>query len=199
MSKKRRFSDDSLGSLYLVSIGIYVYSASLQRKRNQNDWQHFNMQVTNARNTYKKLATNIKCFKELEACLIRQVRNAGARCTGSRGSGARYQVPRCQVSGVQVPGVRYQFPGFRCQAPGVRCQVLGVKDQIARDHVSGFRNNIFKIFYILTEITNLFYVSVEIINLEAQFLPHSYYFSLYQCLNCFLANSKIKACFQKIK
>ena len=85
-----------------------------------------------------------------------------------------------QVSGAQVAGSRCQVSGSRLRVSGVRCQVSdarlqvsctwfhvhaqGLKDQIAVDHVSDFRDLVqrqnvenlpLKIFYVLTEISNL--------------------------------------------
>ena len=81
--------------------------------------------------------------------ILRQVRNAGVRCTGSRCQvpGSRFQVrrfqvpgPRCQVPGsrCQGSGARCQIPDSMCQVPGSMCHAPGICDHIARDHVSDF-------------------------------------------------------------
>ena len=58
-----------------------------------------------------------------------------------------------------------QIPGDRCQVLSVTRHVPGTRDQVARDHVSGFRDQVpgqnfktftLKILYILTEIISLF-------------------------------------------
>ena len=49
---------------------------------------------------------------------------------------------RSQVLGVQVPGVRCQKPGVRCQIPCAMPRVSGAGEQVARDHVSGFKDQV---------------------------------------------------------
>ena len=90
----------------------------------------------------------------------RQVRNAGASCA----------VSRCQK-----PDTMSQMPGSRCQVPSSMYHSPGIRDQIARDYVPDFRDQVpaqnveryftLKIFYILTEIANFSYFSMEITNL----------------------------------
>ena len=100
-----------------------------------------------------------------------------------------------QVSGAKIPGIKCHVPGFRCQVHrlhvssarsqvrGVRCQApdFGCHLPVARDYimcqVSGIKFHVkkpkkftFKIFYVLTEIMNLFYAETEIANLQTHVL-----------------------------
>ena len=87
----------------------------------------------------------------------------GFRCRGSR----------CQVLGVkfQVPGVRSQVPDARCQVPGSMCHTQGIKDQIARDHVSDFRDLVPRQNVENLHIKNILRLLTEIRNLQKHFSP----------------------------
>ena len=70
-----------------------------------------------------------------------------------------------------MPGARLPLSGARCQVPGSRHWVPGARDQVARDHVSSFMDQVpckndknfhIKIVFAVAESTNLFYVSTEI-------------------------------------
>ena len=70
MSKKRRFSDDSLGSPlsgFNWDLCIFCQSSKKEKLECPATFQRVDY---DAGNTYKKLATNIKCFKQLKACPI---------------------------------------------------------------------------------------------------------------------------------
>ena len=70
MSKKRRFSDDSLGSpLSGFNWDLCIFCQSSKKEKLECP-ATFQSVGYDAGNTYKKLATNIKRFKELKACPI---------------------------------------------------------------------------------------------------------------------------------
>ena len=101
---------------------------------------------------------------------------------------SRCQVPRFHVSGArfkvagpsfQVPGLRCQGSGARCQVPGCMCHTPGVRCQGSdSQEPSGIRPDIkmlksftLEIFYVLTGIKNLFYISTVITNLQTHSSP----------------------------
>ena len=66
-SKKRRFSDDTIGhplSGFNWDLCIFCQSSKKDKLECPATFQRVSY------NTYKKLATNTKCFKERKACLI---------------------------------------------------------------------------------------------------------------------------------
>lgn len=98
------------------------------------------------------------------------------------------QVHRCQVPGFrlcmfQMSGARCQMSGSRCQLPGSMCHTPGVRcwgsgsqepfvrimDQVPHENVESFH---IIIKNVLMEITNLFYHSTEITNLQIHFSPY---------------------------
>ena len=50
------------------------------------------------------------------------------------------QVPGAHIPGVRCAGFRCPVLVVRCQVPGTRCLMPGARDNVARDHVSGFRD-----------------------------------------------------------
>ena len=70
MSKKRRFSDDSLRSpLSGFNWDLCIFCQSSKKEKLECP-ATFQCVGYNAGNTYKKMATDIKHFKELKACPI---------------------------------------------------------------------------------------------------------------------------------
>ena len=70
MSKKRRFSDDSLGSPlsgFSWDICIFCQPSKKEKLECPGTFQHVSYDEGN---TYRKLATTIKCFKELKTSPI---------------------------------------------------------------------------------------------------------------------------------
>lgn len=124
-----------------------------------------NMLVDISRN---KAKTKGKCFLWMLYVKGYQI------CSKSASSKGRCQVHRFQASSVHVPGdrcacSRSQVPCAKCQVrgtrlPGTMYQILGI-----RCHNKVSKIFIIEIFYVLTEIANLFYTSTEIINLQTQF------------------------------
>ena len=116
-------------------------------------------------------------------CHVRwfQVSDARFQVSGSRCAGSMCQVPSVRF---QVPGVRGQVRGVRSQVPCATRQVSGIIQPGTMCLISGIRSQVkmsktftLKIFYVLTEITNFFYFSVEITILQTHF---SIFFSTFR-------------------
>ena len=99
-------------------------------------------------------------------------------------SGVRYQVPGSRLQG---SGDRYQVPEAR--KPGTMCQVLGIKC-----HVKILKTFTLKTFYVLTKLQTYFTSQRKL----ETYKHHDNIFFI-QWTKLFIANSKMKALFWKMK